>query len=447
MRTAALILFLATTVGAEPLPIDELWKSEAFRKTVTGSFGIDSRIEPNITTDEEFYLAKAAEAMAAEDREAAIAALTESSLLEESPSMLFTLATHQLSADEPGTAIENFRKALALFPNFRDAHRNLAMTLVRQEKHEEAIPHLTRAIELGSREGVTMGLLGYCHQLEGNYRSANEAYRLATLTQPDNRQWIEGLAQTFTALEQPEYAADLYQQLLGENPTETRPWLAQADAFVSLEKVPEAIANLEIARRLGVLTPAGLVSLGHLYLREELYETALARYESAFATEEGVSPAKAVDIVEQLSSLQRWEDSDRIAKLVNLPEEEDENAELLSRLTRARALIELEIGDAATGSNLVEEWLTKHPTDGLAILLLARFRQEEGKREEAEMLLERAARDPAVAAEALLNHGKLLVEAGEFETAIEHLEQAQRIEPKDHVGSYLEAVRELADGR
>jgi len=50
------LLLLTPLAAAEPLPIDPLWQSETFRETVTGSFGIDSRIEPRITVDEEFYL-------------------------------------------------------------------------------------------------------------------------------------------------------------------------------------------------------------------------------------------------------------------------------------------------------------------------------------------------------------------------------------------------------
>ncbi len=57
-------LFLGTAAAA-PLPIDPLWQSETFRKSITASYGIDSRIEPRITEDEAFYLDESAKAMAA----------------------------------------------------------------------------------------------------------------------------------------------------------------------------------------------------------------------------------------------------------------------------------------------------------------------------------------------------------------------------------------------
>ena len=57
-------IFCQATKAADPLPIDPLWKSVEFRRIVTGSFGIDSRIEPQITNDEESYLNDSAKKMA-----------------------------------------------------------------------------------------------------------------------------------------------------------------------------------------------------------------------------------------------------------------------------------------------------------------------------------------------------------------------------------------------
>ena len=103
MRAFLLLLttsFLSVASGAEPLPIDPLWQSETFRKSLTASYGIDSRIEPRITEDEAFYLEQVGSSMAANDRAAAIKALTDSSLLEGSPAMLSTLASLQSSPSE-----------------------------------------------------------------------------------------------------------------------------------------------------------------------------------------------------------------------------------------------------------------------------------------------------------------------------------------------------------
>ena len=166
MRAFLLLLttsFLSVASGAEPLPIDPLWQSETFRKSLTATYGIDSRIEPRITEDEAFYLEQVGTSMAANDRPAAIKALTDSSLLEGSPAMLSTLASLQFEEGKADEAVKHFTAAIEKFTNFRDAHRNLAVVYVQLEDFEKAKTHLVRALELGSQDGLTAGLLGYCH--------------------------------------------------------------------------------------------------------------------------------------------------------------------------------------------------------------------------------------------------------------------------------------------
>ena len=290
------VLFSAWLANAlaEPLPIDPLWKSETFRKSITASYGIDSRIEPRITEDEAFYLEESAKAMAENDRAKAIAALRGSSLLANSPAMLFTLASHLFETGEAKDADESvklFESALTLFPNFRDAHRNLGVVLIQREDFEEAKDHLVRALALGSQDGLTAGLLGYCHARDGHHQAALDAYRLAMLTQPEERQWILGEAQALLALKRPREAASLLQSLLGGADLST--WLAQADAWNELDESLAAAANLEIVHRAGGLEPDALLSLGHLYLQNDLPALALERYRAALAAANPPSRTRA----------------------------------------------------------------------------------------------------------------------------------------------------------
>lgn len=446
------ILFSITgTALADPLPIDPLWKTEAFRKTITASYGIDSRIEPRITEDEAFYLDKSAEAMAADDRDTAIKVLSESSLLDRSPAMLFSLASLQFEAGTVDEALTHFAGAIAQFPNFRDAHRNLAVALIQQENFEKAKIHLVRAIELGSQDGLSAGLLGYCHARDGHHQAALDAYRLAMLTQPGERQWRLGSAQALQALGNPREAASLYQALLNEAPAEAGVWLAQADAWIDLDDPLRAAANLELVHRSGGLNPTATLSLGHLYLQSRLPALALERYRAAIVAAEPVTLVRAVEALEMLLNAADWSRGKELAGLIESsgsyqPEMVPEKADkaLLSRLTRSRALIELETGNRDAGAKLVEDWLSREPLDGQALILLARFREEAGQREESEMLLEQAERLPEDAAAAHLAHGRLLVSESEYGDAIEHLAKSYELNPHESLAEYLKAVRELS---
>jgi len=445
-------LFLGTAAAA-PLPIDPLWQSETFRKSITASYGIDSRIEPRITEDEAFYLDESAKAMAAKDRTKAISVLRESSLLEGSAAMLFTLASLEFEAEEPAESVKHFEAALAKFPNFRDAHRNYAVVLVQTDKLEPAKTHLVRALELGAQDGLTAGLLAYCHAREGHHQAALDAYRLALLTQPGERQWQVGAAQALLALKQPRAAADILQALLDRTPGDIPLWLTQADTRIALEEELRATANLEIVHRAGRLEADAIASLGHLYLQNGLPDLALERYDAALREEPFLSPARALEIVELFLSQTDWTRAKTVSGWIEASPHyreafspERAGKPLLSRLTRARAVLELETGDAAAGAKRVEEWLRQEPMDGPALLLLARFREEANQRVEAVMLLEQAARIPETAAAAHLAHGRLLVAEGNYEKALEHLDEVQKLDPDESLARYLEAVRELAGG-
>ena len=450
IRLLISITFLSSVALADPLPIDPLWKSESFRKSVTGSYGIDSRIEPRITVDEEFLLNESARKMAAGDRPGAINILADSSLLEKSPALLFSLATFEFEVGNLKSAAAHFSGALKQFPNFRDAHRNLAIVLVQQEKYKNAIEHLARAMELGSREAITMGLLGYCYSLQKHHRAALDAYRFAALTQPSGRQWKIGEAQALQALGRPREAASILQELINGDPTNLNIWLVQADNWIALDKPVDAIANLEMAHRAGELSPDATLTLGHLYLQNDLPALALARYESAITNPDPVSLSRAVEALELLSNRADWKRSEKFARQIAESaayqaqlNDEATDKKILSRFHRQKALIKLETGNPAEGAKLVADWINRDPLDGLALILLARFKEEADSREEAEMLLERAEKLPQYAAAAHLAHGKLLVSQSEYAAAVKHLEQSLALKSSESLADYLDAVREL----
>lgn len=427
-----------------PFPIDPLWQSEAFRNAVTGSYGIDSRIEPRITTDEEFYLDAAAKAMAAQNRGEAIAALSESSILPRSAAMLFMLGTLLFEEGEKEKSVARFEEALTIFPNFRDAHRNLAIVMVQLEKWDKARTHLIRAMELGSREAITLGLLGYCHAVAGHHQAALDAYRMASLSQPDEKQWKLGQAQALLGLREANRATQVFQEVLDQNPTDWNLWLNQADGWISLDQPIKAIANLEVARRAGKISPEGTLSLGHLFLQNDLLSLAMERYEEVFTDPDSVPAEKQIETLEYLTQLQKFTEA---AKLVAvLPEDRfvsEKASSVEGRFRRVSSLIEIQIGDPGKGATQLETWLEKNPIDGLALLLLGKYRESIDEREIAEMLYEQATGIPETAASAHRAWGNLLLNERDYEGAIEQWERSVQLRPDKSLESSLEAVREL----
>jgi tetratricopeptide (TPR) repeat protein len=455
---ALLGCLIALTLPAparEPMPIDPLWKSADFRRAFTGGYGTDGRIEPGINTAERAVLDAVAEKMRGNDRPGALAALNGSALTSDSAALLFSLGSLQFEDGQIEPAIATFGKALAAYPNFRDAHRNLAVAFVQQSQFDKAEPHLIRALELGARDGLTLGLLGYVHASSGRHQAALQAYRLAQLTMPAEPQWKLGEAHALLALDDPRASASIYGALLPLRPTDAALWMNQADAYLQIGESAHAIANLEFARRLGKLEAAETISLGHLYLNDAMLDDATGCYREAIDAEKPAPFAKAIDAVEALTRFQHWPEARDLAgiiaaappyatSLAATPEMPKFAVQELARFDRSRALIELETGDAAAGAALVESLIQRDPLDAEALILLARFRAKADRMAEAEMLLEQAARSPEHEIAAWRALGEIRVRSTDYAGAVEALRRALDLEPDPRLAEYLEAVSRLA---
>ncbi|MDF2377394.1 MAG: tetratricopeptide repeat protein [Verrucomicrobiales bacterium] len=438
----ALLSLWANPLQGEPLfPTSDLWKSPEFQKVITGSYGIDSRIEPLITTDEEEYLRDGAGLLAEGERTGAIELYENASILPQSPAMMFSLASLKFEEGEFEAAKKFFNSALESFPNFRDAHRNLAMTLIQLDEMEEAEASLIRAVELGARDGVTLGLLGYCHASDEDFQAALQSYRQAQITMPGEIEWKLGEARCLRELGQTEEAIGLYRELLKMRPTDAPLWLNLAFSLQQSGDDQSAIQALEVARTFDDLNASSLLSLGHLYLGQSLPGEALTAYESSLNSDPPISPGEATEALRYLVEYEHFEEAKTLNELIEatFPDTVD------TKRVRLSALIEFETGDPDKAITTIREAVRVDPLDGESLLVLGRFLATSEKSVEAEMIFEQAALLQDHAADAYFRLGELLVERGEYAKAVEKLVQAQSIEPRPNLETYLEAVRKLAN--
>ncbi len=438
----------------EPLPLStSYWRDPAFLKAFNGSYRIEARIEPNVTSEERGLLVEIQELMAKDDRSGAIAKLEGSELTDKSPALTFNLANLHFEEGDLEKATEGYRKAIAEMPSFRRAQRNLAVALVRKNDLDAAMPHLLEAIRLGDADGATYGLLGYCRLQRGEWASALQAYRLAQLSEPDTVDWLAGIAQCLQNLDAREEAAALLDEVVRKRPKESSYAVLRASILLDLDRRTEAVETLELPHRLGTLSADARLLLADLHLREGRVEAARERMRMAFGEEENGEETARPD-VSRVASLtasalqaREWELAEEALALA-APRDGEPAARGL-RLLEARLLIE-SARDVDAGVEILRELIAADPADPRPLLALARHLAAPADASvdalgEAELLLERAASDADAEIEARLELARLHMRGGRYDEAAEAAERAFALDPREEIRQYRDSLTALAE--
>ena len=133
----------------------DYWKDEAFLKSFNGSYRINARIEPAVTTSERGLLVSIQQLMAGGKRKEALAKLKASPLMKSSAAIAFNAGNIEFELGNLKEAAGHYQAALKIFPSFRRAHRNMGFVYARQDDWDKALVSLSEAIRLGDQDGAT----------------------------------------------------------------------------------------------------------------------------------------------------------------------------------------------------------------------------------------------------------------------------------------------------
>lgn len=440
-------LFVAPLGAVDPLPLSqEYWKDEVFLKSFNGSYRINARIEPSVSAEERGLLVSIQKLMAEGKREESLKKLQASPLVKTSAAIAFNVGNLQFELGELKKAAEAYQKAISVFPNFRRAHRNLGYVYARENDWEKAMPELEESIRLGDQDGSTYGQLAYGRLQNEQYASALQAYRLAQVTQPDSIDWKAGVAQCLQHLEQNREALALIEEVIQVRPNEPSYYLLQASIQLSMDRADEAIANLELVRRLEQLDADNYLLLATLHLRAG--SSNLARPLMMQALELEVKPAQsaALNALEFVTRVRDWKLARSYADALSKAYPEIKNAKLKQQQLRLGALIDIDSGEnPARGGKVLEDLIKNDPLDGEALILLAKYRVSEKRNQEAEMLLQQAARVENSGYDALVELAKLYVATKRYRDALDQLDDALNLRPSESLETYRAAVLNLAE--
>ena len=469
LRFIVIPLLMLAPLPAQPIiPPSNLFRDSKFVRDFVGSYGFLSDVEPKVSADEQAALGTIRELFdqskfrEAEAQLAAFIKETEKPTdpkkapAEISPAMVFVLGNLYFQADRPDEARRAFLEAIRRFPRFRRAHTNLAYLYISQNKTDEAMPMLQKAIELGENSARVYGLLGYCHLLRKNAVAAENAYRQAYLLDASSRDWKLGLAQALMAQEKYAEAANLIGTLIEENPNDRQLWLQQTNALLAMERKDEAIVNLESLRLKGIADEANLNLLGNLHMDRNEPQLALLAYLAA------MDKATTLDVTRALKS----------ARILNDYGFPDKAEEMIARIRvktadklppadlTALLLTEVRVtqtkGDHSRTGELLSQLLELNPANGEVLLETARFkdqlsRDEEDEQKRAELVAEArtnyqlAARVESVAYPANLALGQMLVRERRYTEALTHLQAALTLKKSKSLEQYVSRVRRAAD--
>lgn len=421
--------------ASEALPLSSsYWKDPAFLKSFNGSYRIEARIEPSVTTAERGLLVEIQTLMAAEKRTAALEKLQSSSLTKDSPALTFNLANLYFETGEIEKAISSYQAALKEYPSFRRAHHNLALAYVRENKLEPARTHLTEAIRLGDSEGSTYGLLGYCRLAREEYASALQAYRLAQVTEPDVAEWSAGIAQCLQNLDRRQEAVALLDEVIRKRPLEASYSVLQANIHLDLGQSNEAAKALELPYRLDLLAPDQILLLADLRLRAKLTDPAKQAIKKAFSQESKPGIPAVLRLVTTASAQAEWE---LVKKLLETAAPEKPSRAF--QLAQANYFIASEENPAA-GTSLLEKLVAEDPTDGSALIALAKQQLASGQTGSAELLFERATADDSTAYEAQVELARLHVASSRYAAALTATDAALALNPSPQLRTYRQAL-------
>ena len=445
-RSFALLLACCAspTIGQIFPLFENDWNDPTFVATFRGSFGVNSAIEPQITTEESQLFEELTPLLQQNQSRQAIARLQTVITPESSAALDFTLASLFLQRGDFASAERDFREALRKFPSFMRAYRNLGLAQVQQGRYDEGRQSLTAAIELGDKQGDTFGLIAYCYLNSGQLEAALNAYRLASVLSPDNTDWQLGKATALQQTDQHPEAIAAFRSLLEENPDRAQYFLVIANSYLVMGEDDSAAEFLEILRRMGQADATVLMLLGDIYVNQNLPAIATNTY---LEVVEDVSLANLSRILRFSGALvQRGEYAFAQRVLdeldshlgADLPTGDRDN------MLNLQSQIALAQGDDVRAVAVLQEIIGRDPTNGRSLLLLAQFYERSGDLEEAAYYFDRAAQIDAVQLEALIQRARLAVSQSDYEAAIPLLERAQGIDRQENVQRFLEAVRRIA---
>jgi tetratricopeptide (TPR) repeat protein len=453
---SALLSGCATSKPVAPAPKEgspltqselNIWNDPAFKKQFTESYLAETEVEPRVTVVERDDIEKILQLISSDKMDDAVKQLEGSRGKAASAVFDFTLANIYFQQEKLPEAAAAYEAAVAKYPKFRRAHRNLGLIYVRQNEFKKAVPALTRVIELGGGDALTYGLLGFAYTSSDNSLSGESAYRMAVLIDPVTLDWQMGLARSLFKQERYAEAAALCKGMIEAHPERADLWLLQANAYIGLNQPLKAAENYELVDRLGQATVDSLNMLGDIYVNESLFEMAVNAYIRALEKNPDASADRAIRASKVLIARGALEETKGLISRIEKLHRERLDTAGRKDLLKLRARIAVAEGAGTEEVKVLEEIVALDPLDGEALILLGQHAARANDAEKALFYYERAESLEKFEADAKIRHAQLFVGQGKYTEALPLLRRAQELKPRDDIQKYLDQIERIAKSK
>ncbi len=424
-----------------------IWNDPAFKQRFAESYLAETEIEPTVTQSEREKMLDVLDLISSDDLDGA-ARLLQKNIKDASSAVFnFTLANIYFQQEQLDEAAGQYEIAVGKFPKFRRAWKNLGVIHIRKGEFGKSIPVLTRTIELGGRDAMTYGLLGFAYSSVANSLSAESAYRMAILLDPDTLDWKMGLARSLFRQERYADVVALCENLIANNPDSADLWLLQANAYIGRKEPLKAAVNYELVDQMGKSTADSLNMLGNIYVNQGVFELAVDSYARALAKDAQRSSEPVVRAAKVIVAHGAFAPAERLIGQLQTVLADDMDTELHKDLLKLLVRIAVAEGSGEDEIKMLEEIVALDPLDGEALILLGQHCARAGDYEKAEFYYERAESLEDHEADALVRHAQLLVQQTKYTEALPLLRRAQDLKSREDVQKYLEQVERVARSR
>ena len=364
-------------------------------------------------------------------------------------------------------ALEYFRQAVEIFPNFRRVHTNMGHIYFRMDdRRDDAKRHFVRAIELGLNDPIVFGLLGYIFFEQGRYTAAENAVRNSLMLNPASFEFRQILAQILFNQERYHEAGSALAELLFERPSSSELWNLQANTFIATDRIDQATQNLEMVRMMGVADSQSLRLLGDVYMNLNIVEDAAEAYrESILAARDLTLYQSFVGAVRTLINFSGYDEA--LAVIGTLEERfgDDLSDSQEIELLTLRSQVNVVMGRGEEAIDNLEAVLRRDPFNAGALIALGQYYSDRTPDldldEEQQRVQERRFQNQAILyferaqdvddidqqVRAYISHARLRVRRQELDEAIRLLESAQGLRRQEHIESYLNQIRQAVRAR